>query len=491
MGNEVAFNTAPLSAVFRVLIITFLFFCVSTAFAQDSTPSHQTSLVADEPPLETSQHSNPRSANHSADDELSDAQRSNIWKLEIFTHLWFLVLGATVGSFLNVVIYRLPAGRRLLGWSHCPSCNQRLRWRENMPIIGWLRLLGRCRYCNVRIPIRYPAVEALIAALFVVLLTTELLSGGTNLPVRAPYGYAGVVWIIWYTKWDLLGIYLFHCFLGCILIAAALIQWDGHPLPRRLAAFAVATGLIAPVFWRHLHPVSFHKLSLDWLTRNWRWQVDFKDPVSGWPQQFGIGLDGLLDSLAGLIAGLVVGWLIARCLGPGAFYSSNANSEPQVEQSQPTNPQRAQIRSFCILFGMTGTFLGWQFVAPLAISVSTIAVLLNVIGNLIGDSRWNHRATSTAIAVAVLMQLSFWRTLSTLDILPAHAGWLVLANSDWWPLTSFEPYASLAAAVMAGCGVGLLHSFFSTDEVSPDSEQLSELRAERKTCNQPLSDRFK
>jgi prepilin signal peptidase PulO-like enzyme (type II secretory pathway) len=482
MGNEVVLHPHPLPALFRHLVIMLFALSASTALGQDPTPSDDTSLVAYEPSIEKSETSPPlssRSVNHSPSDELTDAQRSNIWKLEIFTHCWFLVLGATVGSFLNVVIYRLPVGRRLLGWSHCPSCNQRLSWRENMPIVGWLRLLGRCRTCKVRIPVRYPAVEASIAMLFVVLLVTELLPGGTNLPVRTPNGYAGVVWIIWYTKWDLVGIYLFHCFLGCVLIAAALIQWDGHALPRRLAVFATATGVIAPVFWRHLHPVSFHIPSNDWLAINWRWHVDFQDPVSGWSQQFGVGLDGLLDSVIGLMAGLLTGWLIARCLGPGAFFSSNALSKSESELTSPEHPQRGHVASFCILFGLATTFLGWQFAAPLAISVGAFAVLLSSVSRVTGDLRWQHRTTSTAIAAAVLIQLPFWRTLSTLDFWPGHAGWPMLMNCVWWPFPSLEPYASLALAVAAGCVIAMAHSLVGNAEVSPGSEQNSVLQAER------------
>jgi len=478
----------------RISLRLALLLCVALgsaipAMGQESPTDSAATELTDETTFEAARPLSRKSAISSSDDELTDAQLSNILKMEIFTHCWFLVLGATVGSFLNVVIYRLPVGRRLLGWSHCPSCNQRLSWRENMPIVGWLRLLGRCRTCNVRIPVRYPAVEALIAVLFVVLLVTELLSGGTNLPVRDPYGYAGVVWIIWYTKWDLVGIYLFHCFLGCILIAAALIQWDGHPIPRRLAALAVGTGVIAPVFWRHLHPVSFHEPRLEWLTKEWRWQVDFRDPVSGWPQQFGVGLDGLIDSLAGLIAGLLTGWLIARCLGPGAFFSSNALSNSETELTSPENPQRGHIASFCFLFGLATTFLGWQFAAPLAISISVIAVLLGTVSRVTGDARWKHRTTSTAIAAAVLIQLPFWRTISTLDFWPGHAGWPILTNSGWWPLSGLEPYVSLALAVVAGCVIAMTHSLVGNAEVSPGSEQTPEFATETQSERQRLGDR--
>jgi leader peptidase (prepilin peptidase)/N-methyltransferase len=86
-----------------------------------------------------------------------------------FVTLYVFVLGCIVGSFLNVVIYRLPRRRSVvLPSSSCPSCEAAIRWFDNIPILSWLLLLGRCRRCKAPIPIRYPAVEAaagLMAAL--------------------------------------------------------------------------------------------------------------------------------------------------------------------------------------------------------------------------------------------------------------------------------------------------------------------------------------
>ncbi|ASC69140.1 Type 4 prepilin-like protein leader peptide-processing enzyme [Halomicronema hongdechloris C2206] len=81
--------------------------------------------------------------------------------------LLVFLLGASVGSFLNVVIYRLPAGLSLLRPpSRCPQCHTRLKPYDNLPVVGWLWLRGRCRYCRAAIPIRYPLVEALVGGLF-------------------------------------------------------------------------------------------------------------------------------------------------------------------------------------------------------------------------------------------------------------------------------------------------------------------------------------
>ena len=87
---------------------------------------------------------------------------------ETITVVGLALIGASIGSFLNVCIYRLPR-RESLAWpaSHCTSCGRTLAWYENVPIVGWLALRGRCRTCGERISIVYPIVEVLTAVIFV------------------------------------------------------------------------------------------------------------------------------------------------------------------------------------------------------------------------------------------------------------------------------------------------------------------------------------
>jgi leader peptidase (prepilin peptidase)/N-methyltransferase len=81
------------------------------------------------------------------------------------------VLGAVIGSFLNVCIFRLPAGQSIVSpASRCPRCATPVRHRDNIPIISYLLLRGRCRACHSPISPRYPAVEALTGLLFALLL---------------------------------------------------------------------------------------------------------------------------------------------------------------------------------------------------------------------------------------------------------------------------------------------------------------------------------
>lgn len=82
--------------------------------------------------------------------------------------LYALVPGLCVGSFLNVVIYRLPLGQSLVSpGSRCTKCGYHLRWYDNVPVLSWALLGGRCRQCRTAISIQYPVVEIVTGLLFV------------------------------------------------------------------------------------------------------------------------------------------------------------------------------------------------------------------------------------------------------------------------------------------------------------------------------------
>ncbi len=90
---------------------------------------------------------------------------------------WWGLVGLFVGSFLNVCIHRLPLEGETVSKprrSRCPSCKTTLTWKENIPLVSWLVLLGKCRTCGWRIPWRYPLVEALNAALWLYVAWRQL-----------------------------------------------------------------------------------------------------------------------------------------------------------------------------------------------------------------------------------------------------------------------------------------------------------------------------
>ena len=92
---------------------------------------------------------------------------------------WTGLLGACVGSFTNVVAWRLPRQESVVfPGSHCPKCGHAIRWHDNLPVLGWLLLRGRCRDCDAAISWRYPAVEGLSAGLWISALLVWPGAGG-------------------------------------------------------------------------------------------------------------------------------------------------------------------------------------------------------------------------------------------------------------------------------------------------------------------------
>jgi leader peptidase (prepilin peptidase) / N-methyltransferase len=135
----------------------------------------------------------------------------------VLTILLTFALGASVGSFLNVVVYRLPAGRSLLyPPSCCPVCGTRLRPYDNVPVLGWLWLRGRCRTCKQPIARRYLWVELTTAILFVLVFGAFSFSATT------------------------VGNWVFFSWL----IALALIDLDTLTLPNSLTQSGLIAGLL-------------------------------------------------------------------------------------------------------------------------------------------------------------------------------------------------------------------------------------------------------
>jgi prepilin signal peptidase PulO-like enzyme (type II secretory pathway) len=157
--------------------------------------------------------------------------------MEIAIGVWFFLLGGAVGSFLNVVVYRLPAGMSLAHpGSHCPLCNHAIRWYDNVPIFGWLALRGRCRDCRAPIAARYPLVELATAVLFVVVGWADELAGPVAswlVPGDAETSSAKALW-------NAATPAIAHATMLSTLLAAALIQYDGKRIPSLLRFFSPA-----------------------------------------------------------------------------------------------------------------------------------------------------------------------------------------------------------------------------------------------------------
>lgn len=86
----------------------------------------------------------------------------------MFEGLFFLILGLILGSFANALIVRIPNKESLLTRSRCNQCKSKIFWYDNIPVVSWFLLKGKCRKCHSSISFRYPLVELLMAALFLI-----------------------------------------------------------------------------------------------------------------------------------------------------------------------------------------------------------------------------------------------------------------------------------------------------------------------------------
>lgn len=128
-------------------------------------------------------------------------------------------LGACIGSFLNVVVYRWPLGLSIVSPpSRCPRCSKRLLARDNIPVLGWILRRGRCRWCDQPISFRYPLIEAIVG-LFAMLIPLEwTLSSHEPFSSRIAVSVSALIAFV----------------MLCFLLVAYLLERDAKPVPRAL-----------------------------------------------------------------------------------------------------------------------------------------------------------------------------------------------------------------------------------------------------------------
>lgn len=207
---------------------------------------------------------------------------------EGMTILFGFVWGAMLGSFLNVVAHRVPRGESVVvRRSRCPRCGQAIRAADNVPVLGWLRLGGRCRDCGAPIPVDYAVVEAGCGLLVALLATTHLAAGGHGLP-RLADGFPSGVDRLLRGEWRLLLACGLHAAVVLTVVAWSLLERRGWPVSRRSLSAALAAVVLVIAVVPAVGPTGLLPGGGDW-------------PAGA----------ACLPATAAAAAGAVAGWLAA------------------------------------------------------------------------------------------------------------------------------------------------------------------------------------
>ncbi len=181
---------------------------------------------------------------------------------DVVSLVFLFAAGSCIGSFLNVCIYRVPRDQSIVfPGSHCPHCSHSIAWYDNLPILSFFILRGRCRHCGGGISSRYVTVEWLTAVLFVL--------------IGLQHGYSAVTPL--------------YCLLSAGLIVAAFVDLDFMIIPDTVSLGGILSGVILSVLFPVLHGI----------------QVDSMTAGAA-------RLASLWSSLAGLLAGYGILWLVAK-----------------------------------------------------------------------------------------------------------------------------------------------------------------------------------
>jgi leader peptidase (prepilin peptidase)/N-methyltransferase len=318
---------------------------------------------------------------------------------------FLFVLGAALGSFLNVCIYRMPRHERLweqlrgISWpaSHCPSCKQPILRSDNVPIFGWLLLRGRCRFCRVRISPRYPLIELLNGLLFVAMYLIEIphefRSDILDSSLYAANGpqivdvWSTVAWLHWR--------YLYHMILLQSLLVATFIDLDemtipdGATVPAMIAGllggFALGQVFLVPAWFQSPPELHIWKANLPAWLQPLMSGGRIPEWVATHPHWHGLAV-----SAAGLVVGGGVVWTV-RIIGKWIL------------------KREAMGFGDVTLMAAIGSFVGWQpvlvvfFVAPFCAILVAVAALFT--------RRAQEIPYGPYLSIATVVVLVFWRRL--------------------------------------------------------------------------------
>jgi hypothetical protein len=208
-----------------------------------------------------------------------------------------------------------------------------------------------------------------------------------------------VIWTVWSLPWDLLGIYVYHCWLLCVLVCLGLIRYDRQPAPNKLLAIGLIAGLAPPLVWPDLRPVPWSLLA----------EGSWRGPWSA-----------LIDGVAGMAAGVLVGGALGAAL-----------REPRI--------RGGEIRATCGADVLVGAYLGWQAAVSMGLLAAALFLVVSIPARCL--PALSRTPLCGFVGLATFMQISAWRAL---------ASW------SWWPGPDGRalPMVSAVAATAALAWIG-------------------------------------
>ena len=143
--------------------------------------------------------------------------------LELTPYIIIFIFGISIGSFLNVCIYRIPLGESIVtAPSHCMTCGRKLKWYDMVPVFSWLVLGGKCRNCKSKISVQYPIIEGVNGILYVMICAVN-----------------GLEWSS-----------VIYCFMASALLVLSIIDWRTYEIPFGINVFLFVLGVAMTILDR-------------------------------------------------------------------------------------------------------------------------------------------------------------------------------------------------------------------------------------------------
>jgi len=360
---------------------------------------------------------------------------NDFWITHALPWFWLLMvflLGAGMGSFLNVCAHRLPYEKSVL-WpgSRCPSCYQAIRWYHNLPLLSWWLLRGRCRYCSAPFSLRYFLVELFTGLLFAGLFYLEVQRNVLDIPYLRENKFAidrGLIGPLEYPRLWLL--FAFHATLVSFLLVASLCDLQHMEIPLTVTVTGTVVGLVGSMLFAWPFPSVNVRLpaptaplpglpplppKLDHGAYPWPVWYPLPDwlPPGSWQL-------GLATGLAGALAGMLVLRGVRFLFGLGRGIEGLGVGDAD-------------------LMMMAGSFVGWQPILMAFFLGVFPALLFGIVQVVFRGGQ--EMPFGPSLAVGVLLSLFLWPVIGQHYLSLFFDGWkmgiIAVAGAGFLLVTSF------------------------------------------------------